>query len=155
MSDKKPSGWSSLLQLLWIVSAAVAGVAWLFYFLGSPFSQWPPLRWLGIVPIAIAGVLTALITTARIAIRRHSKKCEKCGKWDAMRFSSKEEYERKQVSVRRTLSEVHTHRGKESTVIETVEKEVFVPGVDVYYRVKYMCRFCDHVRTYIEIETES
>jgi hypothetical protein len=101
-------------------------------------------------------ISVALITTARIVIRRqirrHSKKCEKCGKWDAMRRLSRKEYKRKQVSVGKTLVDVH--RNKEGEVIKTVEKEVLVPGVEVYYEVKDECKFCGHLRIYIEIETE-
>jgi len=96
----------SISPLLWIVLAAIAGVAWLFHLGGLSWEQWPPLRWLCIVPIAIAGVLIA----ARIAIRRHSKKCEKCGKWNAMRRVSEKEVERKQVTLRRTLEEVHRNK---------------------------------------------
>ena len=139
----------SILSLLWIVLAAIAGLAWLLHLGGLSWEQWPPLRWLCIVPIAIAGVLIAL----RIAIWLHSKKCEECGKWNAMVRFSRKEYKRKAVTLRRTLEEVH--RNKDGEVIETVEKEAFVPGVRAYYRVNYKCKFCGHVRTDVEIETES
>jgi len=62
------------------------------------------------------------------------------------------EIERKEVMKTRTLKEVH--RNKKGEVIKTVEKEALVPGVDVYCTVVDKCKFCGHVKTYLQIEIE-
>ena len=63
---------------LWFIVPVLVVILPLAYFLWGVHSLW---FW-GLIILAIISV--ALITTARIAIRRHSKKCEKCGRYGAM-----------------------------------------------------------------------
>ena len=96
------------------------------------------------IATTLAIISVALIITAVIAIKLHSKRCEKCGKWNALEeIKAAEEIERREVTRRKILKEYH--RNKSGELIETVEKEVYVPGVEVTYRITKKCKFCGYV----------
>lgn len=54
------------LILTCVVSACIAATAWLFHFLGLTWEQWPPLRWLCIIPTLLAIVPIAVQVTVRV-----------------------------------------------------------------------------------------
>jgi ribosomal protein S14 len=103
--------------------------------------------------IIFAVISAALIITAVIAINLHSKRCKRCGKWNALQVIKVEEFERQKVTIKKILEE--THRNVEGEVIETVEKEVLAPAIRVYYRVNKRCKFCGRIRQGVKIETFS
>lgn len=93
--------------------------------------------------IILAILSVAMIITTLIAIRLHSKRCKKCGKWKALEEIKAEVVQRQEVI--RTGIQKEYHRDKRGELIKTVEKEVPVPGVNVVYKITKKCKFCGRV----------
>ena len=103
--------------------------------------------------IIFAVISAALIITAIVAIKLHSKRCKRCGKWNALQVIKVEELEKRKVMIKTILEE--THRNSEGEVIETVEKEALAPAIRVYYGVNKKCKFCGHIRRDVKVKTFS
>ncbi len=78
---------------------------------------------------------------------RRSKKCKKCGQWNAMHVVEKELVKETPTHKIKTLKDTN----KEGKVIRT--REVTVPATKYTYHIYEQCSFCSEIKDYITDET--
>lgn len=71
----------------------------------------------------------------------YQKRCSSCGKWNAMKIIDKKVVSRDETSVKKTVKDVHKNRNDE--IIETVEREVYIPGIKEKTAIIARCKFCN------------
>jgi TATA-box binding protein (TBP) (component of TFIID and TFIIIB) len=95
-----------------------------------------------------SGVIYFLILAIVLYIiyRRYRKRCEKCGKWAAMKRTDSEVVERLNSHIKKTLKD--THNGQ-----TTATHEVVVPATKTKYLITETCKHCGHDTRFYESET--
>jgi hypothetical protein len=96
------------------------------------------------VAIIAAGCLLLIIGMSLRSANR--KKCQACGRWNALKVIDKQPVSKEPTAIKKTLKE--EHKNKKGEIIRTIEKEVMVPGVKITYLVKSQCKYCKNEKEY-------
>lgn len=76
-----------------------------------------------------------------IKYSQYQKRCGSCGKWNAISITDKKVVSRDETSIKRTTKDIRRNRNGE--IIDTVEREVFIPGIKEKTAIITRCKFCN------------
>ena len=79
------------------------------------------------------------------------RKCDTCGKWNALSEIKRDLISKEETYITKTLTD--KRKNSQGQVVETIERHVVVPGYKMIYEVREECKFCRQV--YVHEETKN